>query len=315
MENFIYVVLGLVLLLAIYIGVSYHLFKRVFYYYNDKDMQLVDPTSEFYQESYAWYEDVPKEDVHINTYDGLKLHGVYIPSINKNSSHLAIVLHGYQSKGYDMVIIAKMYSDLGFKVLLVDQRGHGESEGKFTSMGYYEAMDLKKWLHFASRTYGSKTEVLLHGVSMGAATAAMLLKYPESHYVKMMVLDSMFTNFSDSIKLQLKNSWIRFFIPGVSFVSFLRLKFFLKQVNPLKYIKHSHTPTLFIHSEKDGVVSKEMTDMLYQHLHVEQKDILTVEDARHAKAFEIDKDGYISAVIDLTSQVFRLKKSDINYTK
>lgn len=315
MNDFVYFLLGFIVLMAIYFGICYKFFKQLFYHFNDVDMHLVNPDDEFYADAYRWYGEIPKEDVHIKSYDDLKLHGVFLPSHDKKTNKLAIVIHGYQSKGYDMVIIAKMYSDLGFQVLLIDQRGHGESEGKFTSVGFYESMDLKKWLHFSTRTYGSDIQILLHGVSMGASTAVLATQYPEIKHVKMMVLDSVFTNFRSSVNLQAKKLYLKLFIPGLSFISYLLLKFFLSQVNPLKHIKKCDIPTIFIHSGNDRVVSIEMVETLHKHLKTDQKSILSIDGARHAKGFEVDKDAYISAVIQMTSEIFKIKRSDIKYTK
>lgn len=315
MKEFLYIIIGVAFILILYFGICYRYFKQLFFHFNDVDMHLVNPDDDFYIDAYTWYDGIPKEDVHIKSYDDLKLHGIYIPSHNKKTEKLAIVIHGYQSKAYDMVIIAKMYSDLGFKVLMIDQRGHGESEGKFTSVGFYESFDLKKWLHYATRTYGSNIQILLHGVSMGASTAVLATEYPEIKHVKMMVLDSLFTNFSSSIYRQVKKLYLRLFVPGVSLISFFRLKFFLRQVHPLKHIKRCDIPTLFIHSGNDGVVSKEMVESLYKHLKTDRKEMLHIEGARHAKGFEVDKDLYIQSVIDMTSDVFKIKKSDIKYMK
>lgn len=315
MEDYVYIIIGIVLLFLVYFGICYYYFRDLFYKFNQKGIVLVDPEDTFYLEAYEWYHSIPKEDVHIKSYDGLKLHGIYIPSHNKKTKKLAIVIHGYQSNAYDMTIIGKMYSDLGFKVLMLDQRGHGESQGSFTSIGFYESIDLKRWLHFATRNYGADIEVLLHGVSMGASTAMLATQYRESQQVKMMVLDSVFTNFRSSLYYQVKKFYQKLFIPGVSLLSFIFLKFFIGQINPLKHIKRCNIPSLFIYSDNDGVISKEMVEKLHKHLKTDQKKILTIENSTHAKGFEVDKDGYIEAVIEMTSAIFRIKKSDIKYMK
>ena len=50
-------------------------------------------------------------------------------------------------------------------------------------------------------------------------------------------------------------------------------------------------------------------------LKTDQKQILTIEESTHAKGFEVDKEGYINAVIDMTSEIFSIKKGDIKYMK
>ncbi|MDA3932563.1 MAG: alpha/beta hydrolase [Tenericutes bacterium] len=315
MPDIIYFLLGVLGLLLIYFIISYRLYITLFFKFKYKPVKLVDEEDPFYVDTYKWYEDIPKDDVYITSYDKLSLHGVFIPSHDKKSTKLAIVIHGYQSKAQDMAIIAKMYSDLGFKVLVIDQRGHGLSHGKFTSMGYYEAYDLKKWLHYATRNYGAKINILLHGVSMGAATAIMVTKFRESKQVKTLILDSCFTNFRDSLKLSVKNPILRIFLPGLSLMSYLFLKFFLKDVNPQKMIKNICIPTLFIYGAKDKVITKEMTDQLYEDIKTKDKELLVIDDARHAKGFEVNKNAYIKQVIKITNEVFNIRKGDIKYCK
>ncbi|QWC00706.1 lysophospholipase [Mycoplasmatota bacterium] len=313
MIDIIYYILGVLLLILIYFSMSQRLYKKLFFKFKTSSVKLVDDEDPFYLQAYQWYKEIPRDDVYITSYDNLKLHGIYIPSHDKKSNKLAIVMHGYQSKAYDMVIIAKMYSDLGFKVLLIDQRGHGKSQGKFTSMGYYESYDLKKWVHYSTRNYGAKVNILLHGVSMGAATAIMFTRFRESKNIKTLILDSCFTNFKDSLKLSIKNPLLKIFMPGITIMTYIFLKFFLKDINPEKYINDLCIPTLFIHSSNDRVITDEMTHSLYDYIKTKEKDLLIVEDARHAKAFEINKEEYIKSVVKITNQVFNINKGDIKY--
>lgn len=315
MEIFIYYILPILVLISIYLGFSYVLFKKIFYNFNHKPVDLVDENDAFYKAAYAWYEDIPKEDENITAYDGVKLHGVYIPSHDKKSEKLAIVIHGYQSKGRDMVIIAKMYSDLGFKVLLIDQRGHGYSSGKFTTMGHHEAYDLKKWLHYVTRRHGAHINVLLHGVSMGASTALLATKFGESKIVKTLILDACFTNFYDSLKRSSDNQFLKLFLPGISLLSLFIFKTTLRSINPLRQAKKTDIPTLLIHGKKDRVITDQMIQSIYEALQSRQKQILEIDDAKHAKAFEVDKGKYIDTVIAVVDKAFNLKKGDIKYTQ
>ena len=192
-DSWIIVVSSIALLLGIYFSISFFIYRQIMINYNKPPVNLVDHSEPFYKDAFTWFQEIPKEDIYINSYDSLKLHGYYIPSFNKKSNNLAIIVHGYQSKATDMIIIGKMYTEFGFQVMLLDLRGHGESEGDFTSFGYYEKYDLKRWINFAVRTYGSDINVLVHGVSMGAATAMMTTGLDIPKNVKFLLLDSGFT--------------------------------------------------------------------------------------------------------------------------
>ncbi|MFW5889281.1 MAG: alpha/beta hydrolase [Bacillota bacterium] len=311
MDDWIYYVSGLIILLGIYLIISFFFYRRIFLNFRHHSIQLFDPEDELNKETYNWYKEIPKDDVYVKSYDNLKLHATYIPSHDKKSEKLAIVLHGYKSSSYDLITICKMYSDLGFKVLLIDQRGHGKSEGKFTTMGHYEKYDLKKWLHYCTRSYGQNIRILLHGVSMGAATIALAVNFKESKNINLLVLESCFTNFKASLKLSTKIKFYRIFLWGISFFTLIFHKFLLSEINPLKELKNACIPTLIVHSENDRVISEAMSKKIYENINAQIKDIITIKDSKHALAFSINKKHYIEKVVEMTDLVFNLKKADI----
>ena len=58
-----------------------------------------------------------------------------------------------------------------------------------------------------------------------------------------------------------------------------------------------------------------MIQSIYEALKSKQKQILEIADAKHAKAFEVDKGKYIDTVISIVDKAFNLKKGDIKYTQ
>ena len=313
MQWYHYTILAIVIILVIYFLISYEIYKKIFVSFNKKRKPLVDQSLDFYTCSYDWYLNIPKEDVYIHSYDNLKLHGIYIPPLDKNTDNLAIVIHGYQSCAEDMVIIAKLYSDLGFKILLIDLRGHGQSEGKFTSMGYYEKYDLKKWINFALRNYGSTSKILLHGVSMGAAMSMLVTDIITRENIEYLILDSGFTNFKESLICSLKKKYLKMFLPAVSIFTFIFHKFTLKKISPIKAIVKNTKPFLIIQGEKDKPVPVSMAKELFDASPITEKDILLVEYAPHAKAFEIDKDLVTNTIIKKITKTFNIKKTNIKF--
>ncbi len=84
-----------------------------------------------------------------------------------SSKGLVISFHGYTSNKSQMLTEAEAFNDLGYNVLLVDQRGHGESTGYTTSIGYYEAYDVAAAFKFAQEKLLAD-KIYVHGISMGA---------------------------------------------------------------------------------------------------------------------------------------------------
>ena len=62
----------------------------------------------------------------IQAVDGLILWAAVVPG-HSGSHRWAICMHGYHDTYESMGAIAKHYSDLGWHVLMPDQRGHGQS--------------------------------------------------------------------------------------------------------------------------------------------------------------------------------------------
>lgn len=268
---------------------------------------IVNQTDPFFAPSYDWFSKAVKEKVHIQGYDGIKLQGYYIPSYNESSTQTAIILHGYAGQNTDMAIVAQTYSELGFKVLLPDLRGHGLSEGEYSTFGKFEAYDLKKWINFILRTYGATDNILLHGVSMGASTVLLssALHLPDN--VKMMVVDSPYAKIAPVLKNKVKNPLILFFLPGLSFLTYYWHHFSLMNINVFKVVKKSTIPTYFIHGMKDELCPYHDTLKMMESLPVQDKDIFTAIGAKHAEAYILEKNEIDQWLSKIISRVFNLK--------
>ena len=113
------------------------------------------------------------EDVYIKSYDGLLLHATFVQSAYF-SRKVLIAVHGYNSFGmFDMSSVVPFYRGMGYNVIIVDDRAHGKSEGKYIGFGWLDRLDVMNWIRYALERFGQNCEILLHGVSMGAATVLM----------------------------------------------------------------------------------------------------------------------------------------------
>lgn len=65
-----------------------------------------------------------------------------------------------------------VYHDLGFNLLLVDQRAQNGSAGRYITFGVRESRDVRPWVELHNREFGPEP-VFLGGVSMGATTVLM----------------------------------------------------------------------------------------------------------------------------------------------
>lgn len=315
MDPWLIAVIVIAGILAIYLGLSAFLYRRLFLEIGYRRQAFVDQTDPFFKPSSDWYERAPKETVTIKAYDNTRLSGVFIPSFDEKSSQTAIVLHGYRSCHEDMIAIAKMYNDMGFKVLLIDQRGHGASGGEFTSFGHYEKVDLKKWILYALKTYGANERILLHGVSMGASTVmlASALALPEQ--VKLVVADSGFTTLPSLFLANMKVKLGIILFPGLDAILYFMHRYVMCQVNPLKAVRHARIPIVFIHGEADQEVPVSMANHLHEASNAPFKELYLVPNSPHGKAYVLDKVGLEQRLFAIVRTFFDIKKSVVKQMK
>ena len=121
---------------------------------------------------------VPYEDVFITSFDGLRLHAKFYAAPDPKAP-VQIMFHGYKSAAErDFCGGLREGIDGGFNVLLVDQRAHGESEGKYLTFGVNERFDCLSWANYAAERFGRDVKIYLYGISMGAATVLMASALP-----------------------------------------------------------------------------------------------------------------------------------------
>src|SRR5262249_36241551 len=85
------------------------------------------------------------ENITLTTVDGLKIAAWYIASQNSAS---VIMVHGYKGDRDEMLNEAAMLHKHGYGSILIDLRGHGNSEGEQLTFGFYEVRDLDAAYHY-----------------------------------------------------------------------------------------------------------------------------------------------------------------------
>ncbi len=209
-----------------------------------------------------------------------------------------LLLHGYTGWKEEMYQFACWYHQQGYSVLVPDLRCQGESEGDFIGMGWTDHYDCELWIsHILEQS--PEARIVLHGQSMGAATALLMAGSPEaSEHIKAVVSDSAYTSgyemFGDKI-----TEW--FHLPAAPFVNpacvMLKLRggYDLKNASPLRAVKESKIPTLFIHGDEDRMIDVNMSFELFEAAACE-KELFIVEGAGHAQAQDKAPDAYYGRI-------------------
>ncbi|MBD5119294.1 MAG: alpha/beta hydrolase [Clostridiales bacterium] len=247
----------------------------------------------------------------IQSLDGLILWAALIPG-RQDCHRWAVCVHGYHDTYESMGAIARHYSDLGWHVLMPDQRGHGQSEGDYVGWGYDERLDLVGWCNYIVRK-DPEAEIVLHGVSMGAATVLMATGGALPRQVKAAVSDCAYT----TIEAEARHVLSRFQeglptrVPLPSGLLFAALRktalrragFDLRDAAPIRAVARSKTPTLFIHGVEDDFVPAAMMGKLYQAAKC-PKSFLWMPGAGHAASVGTDPRLYWTAVSTFLSDYF-----------
>lgn len=233
--------------------------------------------------------------------DNLKLHNYLLK--NQDSKKWVIVVHGYTSEAIKMSAYARKFYELGYNIIMPDLRSHGQSEGDYIGMGWDERLDIINIVdHIVSQDKDS--EIVLFGVSMGAATVMNVSGEILPSNVKAIIEDCGYTSAWDEFAYQLNTMYKLPPFPilyGASLVCKIRAGYTFNEGAPITQLPKSITPTLFIHGDSDGFVPFSMLDTLYDASPVE-KEKLVVKGAQHAKSHEVEPELYWSTVSSFLSK-------------
>ncbi|GGH38250.1 alpha/beta hydrolase [Paenibacillus segetis] len=290
------IIIVLLLLLLIAFGIIHFTFRQItqMKLQTHKDMfDYLESTGVYTKER---FESLNKHEVHVTSRDGLKLSGYVLESYPK-SPRWVIIVHGYTVSLFVSTQYIDMFQQQDFNILLIDQRRHGMSEGKYTTYGFEEKYDVEVWVQWILEHYGDHCVIGLHGQSFGGGTVLEYLSIANPH-VKFVVADCPYSDLTELMHYQLT---VLNKIPAFPLLSLVdrymqwKAGFRLRQVSPLKAVEHSRLPVLFIHGTKDLYVPTHMSQDLYNHK-PEPKRLLLVEDAVHGNAFGVDPKRYIHEV-------------------
>ena len=228
------------------------------------------------------------EEHHIFTPDRLKLSAKYIRA-NNDAHRIVIAVHGYRSRGlYEFSGIAKMYLRHGYNVLLLDNRAHGESEGRYAGFGILDRRDVLQWIHYVLANIDPEAELYLHGVSMGGTAALMLSELALPENVKAIIADCAFVNAQDILNRVFKRKY------GINLSHILKISnricrrragYSLDGISTTESVANTNIPILFIHGSEDNFVPVSMSRSNYDACAAYKKELCIIPDAGHAESY------------------------------
>ena len=217
-----------------------------------------------------------------------------------------VLVHGYGRNQQNTWDYAAEYLAYGYTVLTPDLRASGDSEGTYLTMGARESQDMQKWVERIVAV-DPEARIVLHGVSMGAATVMLASALPMPDNLRAVIEDCGYSSVWEELKYQAKEMYNLPAFPilyEVSAISKLRAGFSYGQASSVKQLQKNQLPVLFIHGDADDFVP---TSMVYDNYKATQgeRELYLVKNAKHAKSFETDPKTYkekISAFLKKTEK-------------
>lgn len=261
----------------------------------------------------ALYNSASKEDITLKSFDGLNLTSTLI--MNENPTNKFIVLvHGVSICYVGSLKYFDIFYKNGFNILIVNQRRHGKSEGKYSTYGFYEKYDVNMWIEYLKSRFGNDIILGLHGESMGAGTVMETIPLNDS--IKFVIEDCGYSNFHELIGFQIthayKNRLVRKILrPSLIFANFFmktKAKFSMKKIVPIDIVSSTSLPMMFIHGKEDYFVPWYMAVDLYKAKTKGYKELYLVEGAKHAEALEVNKILYEKKIMTFIEKSLSLYK-------
>ena len=245
-----------------------------------------------------WLRDHRAQDVSVTSFDGSTLRGQWVPA--ENSMGTIILFHGYHTHHiHDFSGIYGLYHSIGLNLLLVRQRGHGESGGRYIPFGVHERKDALRWIEFHNQTHGMDN-VYLGGMSMGASTVLFAAGEDLPPNVRGITADCGFSSPAELLShlirrdfhlpaklvLPLREVWARM-LGGFSFY----------ECSSEASLARSKTPILFIHGKADTFVPCSMTEKGFRAC-VSEKELHLIEGAGHGRSYLYEPERLSAALTD-----------------
>ena len=266
---------------------------------------LNTPYEKYYQNILAgdrFLKEHNAQPVNLKSEDGLMLYGDYIPA--KNPKGTILLAHGYRSnKCLEFGEVLQFYHNKGLNILVVDQRAHGKSQGKFITFGVKECRDMQGWIRYHNENIG-QYPIILSGLSMGASTMLYLADADLPDNVRGIIADCGFTSPKEIIATVYRRTIHMPAGPSLwaaDLFSRLLAGFSLTEKDTTKSLASSRLPVLMVHGVADAFVPCDMTRRGYDAC-TSKKTLLLVEGAEHGVSFLVDRARYTHLVTEFLKE-------------
>jgi pimeloyl-ACP methyl ester carboxylesterase len=212
------------------------------------------------------------------------------------------MFHGYAASRASLLPEALTLHELGCETMLINFRGSGGSSGSETTLGVYEADDVRKALTFA-RPLTRASPLILYGKSMGSAAIlrAIAVWGVDAEGI---IVECPFNRLLTTVEN-------RFAAMGLPAFPFAHLLVFWGGVqkgmngfahNPVDYAASVRSPTLLMHGSRDPRVSVAEVESIFANLAGDKRLVLFPQ-AGHESYVAVDRACWNEAVDEFLMRV------------
>ena len=182
-----------------------------------------------------------------------------------NSKGTVVLFHGFNGHKSLMLDRADIFLKLGYSTLLVDFMGSGVSSGNQTTIGFFEAVQVKDCFDYLIKQQENK--IYLFGISMGAVA---IMKALNDYNIKPagIIIECPFGSMYQTVCARFREMNIPVF-PMAGLLVFwggIQNRFWAFGHNPAEYAKKIDCPVLLLYGEKDKKVSRSEIDEIFINL-------------------------------------------------
>ncbi len=202
----------------------------------------------------------------------------YIPT-GETAKGTVLLFHGYTSNRSELLDRAEVFLQAGYNCLLTDFMGSGGSGGSQTTIGYFEAEEVKDCFNYIKGN--GEQHVYLYGSSMGAVAIMKAIKDYQLQPERT-IIECPFGTMYQTVCARFDMLHVpRFPMAGILlFWGSVENRFWGFSHNPEEYARHIKCPVLLQYGAHDDRVSRPETDAIFNNL-AGPKKLIVYPDAGH----------------------------------
>jgi len=223
------------------------------------------------------------EDVTLQSSDGVKIAGWYVPA--GPQSPVVLFCHGNAGNISHRIESLAQFNRLGLSVLIFDYRGYGQSAGKCSEKGTYLDAEAA-WRYLTEGRRIAPERIIVFGRSLGGAIAAHLAR---DHAPGALIVESSFTSVPDRAAEMLPLLPVRWLC---------RFRY-----STAEYVREVDCPLLVVHSVDDELIGYHHGRRIYEAASP-PKELLSINGG-HNDGFIVSQEKYLAGLTKFLDEHIR----------